>query len=61
MVLVLLSERKDTKIFLANLFGYQRRQLIAPQVRGILSVDVVKRSGMIKLGLESEGEIAELY
>lgn len=61
MVLALLSERKDTFQFLANVFKYQRRQLVAPKIRGIPSVDVIKRSGIIKLGLECEDEIEELY
>lgn len=52
MLLALLSEHKDRRRFVANVFGCERKRLMAPELRGVLSMDVVRRSGEIKRGLE---------
>ncbi|QDS69537.1 hypothetical protein FKW77_007671 [Venturia effusa] len=52
LLLALLEERKDKQRFLANVLGDGRSRFWAPELRGVLSVDVIKRCGVIKRGLE---------
>lgn len=60
MVLALLRDQKDKQLFIANVFGEQRRQLWAPELRGILSVETIQRCGRFNRGLEVGDETGGL-
>ncbi|KAE9977025.1 hypothetical protein EG328_002294 [Venturia inaequalis] len=60
MVLALLSDHKDRQRFVTNVFGEERRQLWAPELRGILSVETIQRCGRFNRGLEVGDETGGL-